>query len=278
MAIPHSAVHHPRLAPSGSKSRISLFVKSQDKKRMANDEPDWYYADAGEHVGPFTLLELRETFATLPNAKNVFVWCEGFSDWKRAKDVPELRLGASSPPPPLHPRLLETEFKRLVFPTWNEFWKGAFIGFLVGCVIVPFKGNMAVPANFIVQIISGPFVTMVIGAAIGAFHKKNDIPQKRSRSFILALIILPLIVAAKVTMEFEDGKLTFQPSSRAELLVSLNKACLASQAMNTNMPPQAIAGICSCVADRVADAALSGQQLEAPELLWRRASVICQRQ
>jgi GYF domain 2/Sel1 repeat len=57
----------------------------------------WYYADADGQVGPLTLQELRQELATFSKANDVLVWCEGFPDWKPARDVTELR----AVPPPL---------------------------------------------------------------------------------------------------------------------------------------------------------------------------------
>lgn len=168
---------------------------------------DWYYAESGKRIGPLTLRELRDTILDLPDAENVFVWCEGFEGWERAGDVPALMVGMP-PPLPVHPRLLNTGMKGLIFPTWNSCWKGALIGFLAGGVIVPWNGNMGVPANFLATLIAGPFIVMIIGGAIGAFLKpKQD--GSRSKSFILALIILPLLVVAKIALEFHDGNLIF---------------------------------------------------------------------
>jgi hypothetical protein len=59
----------------------------------------WYYADHGGHVGPLTLQEIKVALPTLPNAKDVLVWRDGFPDWTRAGDVPELRAGTIVPPP-----------------------------------------------------------------------------------------------------------------------------------------------------------------------------------
>jgi restriction system protein len=53
-------------------------------------ESDWYYCDAGGQVGPLTLQKLRETLATFSNTNDVFVWREGFADWKPLQDIPEL--------------------------------------------------------------------------------------------------------------------------------------------------------------------------------------------
>jgi GYF domain 2 len=42
-------------------------------------------------MGPLSLDELKETLATVPDARNVLVWCEDFRDWKKAGDVPQLK-------------------------------------------------------------------------------------------------------------------------------------------------------------------------------------------
>jgi hypothetical protein len=57
----------------------------------------WYYADREEQRGPVSLQELKVTLAALPDAKQVLVWRESFSDWIRAGEVPELKA------PPLLP-------------------------------------------------------------------------------------------------------------------------------------------------------------------------------
>jgi hypothetical protein len=59
----------------------------------------WYYSDKNGPIGPFTLQELRETLATIPNASIVLIWRNGFSGWKPAKDVVE--LGWQTRPPPV---------------------------------------------------------------------------------------------------------------------------------------------------------------------------------
>lgn len=53
----------------------------------------WYYAAANDdrEVGPLTLQELKAALAAFSNAKNVLVWCDRFTDWKLAQDVPELK-------------------------------------------------------------------------------------------------------------------------------------------------------------------------------------------
>jgi Protein of unknown function (DUF2569)/GYF domain 2 len=42
---------------------------------------------------------MKDALPTLPNAKEVLVWRDGFSNWTRAGDVPELRARTITPPP-----------------------------------------------------------------------------------------------------------------------------------------------------------------------------------
>jgi hypothetical protein len=57
-----------------------------------SSEEDWYYADAENQAGPVSLKELRGALATYSNAKELLVWCARFSDWKKAAEVPELKV------------------------------------------------------------------------------------------------------------------------------------------------------------------------------------------
>jgi hypothetical protein len=59
----------------------------------------WYYADQGKQIGPFTLEELRQKLADMPDARAILVWGNEFPDWKRASDVPEFRTQTFRPPP-----------------------------------------------------------------------------------------------------------------------------------------------------------------------------------
>lgn len=59
----------------------------------------WYFADHGGQQGPVNKQDLEAALSRMPNARDVFVWQPGFSDWKRAGDVPELNLRTSGAPP-----------------------------------------------------------------------------------------------------------------------------------------------------------------------------------
>ncbi len=76
----------------------------------------WYYADSGLSIGPLSLQRLKETLGTLPDAKNVLVWREGFPDWKIAGDVKELLAHCSTPPPVPKTHLAAP------MPTWRVRW------------------------------------------------------------------------------------------------------------------------------------------------------------
>ena len=59
----------------------------------------WYFADQGGQQGPVSRQDLLAALSRMPNASDVFVWQPGFSDWKRAGDVPELNVRGSGAPP-----------------------------------------------------------------------------------------------------------------------------------------------------------------------------------
>jgi uncharacterized membrane protein YhaH (DUF805 family) len=56
----------------------------------------WYYATRNGRTGPIGTQQLQAALASL-NTDDVFVWREGFADWKRVVDVPELGARISAP-------------------------------------------------------------------------------------------------------------------------------------------------------------------------------------
>jgi GYF domain 2 len=60
---------------------------------------DWYYLSSHGHVGPLSLEELKETLASFQNGQDVPVWREGFANWRKAGDVPEIDAETPLPPP-----------------------------------------------------------------------------------------------------------------------------------------------------------------------------------
>jgi hypothetical protein len=50
----------------------------------------WYHSAHTGQVGPLTVQELKDQLATNPDARRLFVWRDGMSEWRRAGDVREL--------------------------------------------------------------------------------------------------------------------------------------------------------------------------------------------
>jgi hypothetical protein len=60
---------------------------------------DWYYAEDDHHVGPLSLQQLIEALQPMQRWDDALVWRDGFPDWKRAGDLPELKSTHAGPPP-----------------------------------------------------------------------------------------------------------------------------------------------------------------------------------
>lgn len=65
---------------------------------------DWYVVENGSQVGPLTAEEVQNRFKSGRYTPDTLFWREGFTDWQRAGDIPELAGAARRPataPPPL---------------------------------------------------------------------------------------------------------------------------------------------------------------------------------
>jgi hypothetical protein len=58
------------------------------------------YSEDDGQVGPLSLAELRQALSKFPKRKQVFVWRDGFTDWKLATDVAEITARTSLPSRP----------------------------------------------------------------------------------------------------------------------------------------------------------------------------------
>ena len=91
-------------------------LKRGDAKSGQSEKNDlsgiWYYADYKGRAGPLTLEQLRKILPKFPEPASVLVWRDGFADWARAGDVPELKEQTSQPPPPPSDNM----------PTWRVKW------------------------------------------------------------------------------------------------------------------------------------------------------------
>jgi hypothetical protein len=72
----------------------------------------WYYADYKGQIGPVNLQQLKDVLARVSEPASVLVWRDGFTEWKKASDVPEFRAQTLSPPPLPSDQM----------PTWRVRW------------------------------------------------------------------------------------------------------------------------------------------------------------
>ncbi len=57
------------------------------------DENHWYYAYKKEKVGPVTKKDINSLILNQVLNENSYVWCRGFSSWKKINEVSELYFG-----------------------------------------------------------------------------------------------------------------------------------------------------------------------------------------
>ena len=99
----------------------------------------WYYAAGKESVGPISVQDLEAALRRLPNWKEVPVWREGFSDWKKAGEVSELFNNAapSITAPPTQARPVEGELRvgHVFGGAWDIFRANLPIFLVIGLVV-----------------------------------------------------------------------------------------------------------------------------------------------
>jgi len=86
----------------GGKTTVASFDSIAAALHATADGSDeeWYLSVDGEQHGPFSKEVLEEEIPKYPDAE-LYVWKEGFEDWKPIEDVPELdpELRLAPPPP-----------------------------------------------------------------------------------------------------------------------------------------------------------------------------------
>jgi hypothetical protein len=70
----------------GEKRRELRYVTTNDPSFTV-----WYYAEAGQPIGPMTLIELKRQLRPLPDMQDRMVWREGWDEWQRLGDLPEFK-------------------------------------------------------------------------------------------------------------------------------------------------------------------------------------------
>jgi uncharacterized protein DUF2569/uncharacterized protein DUF4339 len=78
----------------------------------------WYYAEGDKAVGPLSLPDITAILSRVSDARNVFVWRDGFPNWIKAEDVPDLAPYVIKPPasPVSPPRWLRESIAAPTFP------------------------------------------------------------------------------------------------------------------------------------------------------------------
>ncbi len=84
------------------KSGMANWAPATTIPEVASQLPtiEWYVSQNGQRLGPMQTSQLRQQGLT----PDTHIWRDGFSEWKRAADVPELasllQTGSMPPPPP----------------------------------------------------------------------------------------------------------------------------------------------------------------------------------
>lgn len=78
----------------------------------------YYYTDGKTNYGPFTIEELKGKSLS----GEIFVWTDSFPEWKKLKDVPELRHVLGTAPPPFPNKQNSRAFMDLLLLGTLVFW------------------------------------------------------------------------------------------------------------------------------------------------------------
>jgi hypothetical protein len=103
----------------------------------------WYYAAGTQSVGPMSLQDLEAALRRFPNWKEVPVWREGLSEWKKAGDVSDLfnNAGRSVTPThtvqPTYAQAVEGELRvgHIFGGAWNIFSANLVLFLAIGLVV-----------------------------------------------------------------------------------------------------------------------------------------------
>ena len=179
----------------------------------------WYYAHLNKQVGPIDAQQLRTALAGIPNAGEVFVWREGFADWKRAGEVPE--LGPETPPPfgpgPIaeayrHP---DTQLPRAattppnLLATWVSFrgrfnrakyWLVSLTNFAVLIIVGTAAYMIGIAFWIAILILIAGFFVSSTAAAVKRLHDRD-----KSAWWILVFYLVPSILSAAADRTENSG-------------------------------------------------------------------------
>lgn len=72
---------------------LKVIAKKMQEEKMKQEDFVWYIAYEGESEGPLTLSQVLKSIDDYEVKDFIYLWREGFIDWKNLFDVPELSSG-----------------------------------------------------------------------------------------------------------------------------------------------------------------------------------------
>ena len=67
---------------------ITIYAEPEPKE----EDKTWYYLDQGQHqIGPLMLRDLEKAWDESVINENSYIWKEGMSQWKKIKELPEIK-------------------------------------------------------------------------------------------------------------------------------------------------------------------------------------------
>jgi hypothetical protein len=150
---------------------------------------EWYLHDSKDQHGPFGSAEFRRQIDGYPSLEGVFVWREGFQDWKPAAEV----FAADAPA-----KASDHRFNNFVarnwrgeFPLWVSYWVFGLVGNLaIAAIPLALAGIIQSKSGFhplyLFSLIVSIWISIVAVSVwqwIGVWRSSNRYIEQRRRQF-----------------------------------------------------------------------------------------------
>jgi GYF domain 2 len=222
----------------------------------------WYFTQGQRQFGPVSFTELQVKLQNV-NASDTFVWREGFNDWRRVEEVPELK---SKPgPPPFRAASGKSQTKLIIvvalaglalavlseisrvvsageirpldtFDVFNPsvlgYWVGG-LGWIPAIFIVIATAATARKAGLLISIFKG------LGAIVG-----------------VSLVIIVVVITVTAAYPKKDFPLSDAGADRDAFVNNVLPSCIRGQQArpeNKNLSTASINNFCTCYANSLAD-------------------------
>jgi hypothetical protein len=170
------------------------FLKANsDQRAEARQMPEmWWCVQSGRQDGPMSLDALKDKLRDV-DTREVFVWRDGFEDWKRVEDVPEVMPPRPKPPPPFRAEA----GKQKPIPSNTPSVKARLAGGAVAALVFilaaigwsflkpfgPFP-QWSTNVNFVIGFVIGfAYWICSLALAVAAYHgTKQYVERKRSEA------------------------------------------------------------------------------------------------